>query len=147
MGRQLMPLLQLRIWYVERDPSALFTAAFTGPLFHFHSFILNSLQKKLTGNFFYLQGATNGTEKPAEMEKADEADKPKMEVKELTEEEKFAPGRTGWAPQFSAPAAEDGTGEEPGLPPTLLEGKLEDKFFGGMHPGGVVYYLSRGLGN
>ncbi|EGE01667.1 membrane bound C2 domain-containing protein [Trichophyton equinum CBS 127.97] len=75
-------------------------------------------------------GATNGTKKPAEMEKADEAEKPKMEVKELTEEEKFAPGRTGWAPRFSAPAAEEGAGEEPGLPPTLLEGKLEDKFFG-----------------
>lgn len=81
------------------------------------------------------------------MEKADEADKPKMEVKELTEEEKFAPGRTGWAPRFSAPAAEDGAVEEPGLPPTLLEGKLEDKFFGGMYPASVVSYLIRGLGS
>ncbi|KAK2814670.1 hypothetical protein FQN49_008114, partial [Arthroderma sp. PD_2] len=73
---------------------------------------------------------TNGSKKPDQMVQAEEAEKPKMEVKELTEEEKFAPGRTGWAPRFAAPATEEDAGEEPGLRPTLLEGKVDDKFFG-----------------
>ncbi|KAF3483927.1 uncharacterized protein GIQ15_03251 [Arthroderma uncinatum] len=84
--------------------------------------------------------ATNGTKKQ-EMAQPPEAENPAMDVKELTEEEKFAPGRTGWGPRFAAPAAAEDAGEEPGVRPTLLESKVDDKFFGDWyHNAGIIIF-------
>lgn len=68
------------------------------------------------------------------MQTADEEETPKYEKPELTEAERFAPSRTGWAPRFSIPETEEDM-EDPDNAldrQTLLETKLDDKFFGGM---------------
>jgi hypothetical protein len=50
---------------------------------------------------------------------------------QLTEDMRWARDRTGWAPTFEQPAKE-GDDEETLLDHrTFLEGKLDDKFFGG----------------
>lgn len=51
---------------------------------------------------------------------------------ELTEEQRWAADRTGWAPQFAQPEPEEAAEDETLLDHrTFLEGKLDDKFFGG----------------
>ena len=51
---------------------------------------------------------------------------------ELTEDNRWAADRTGWAPQFAQPDTEEGAEDETLLDHrTFLEGKLDDKFFGG----------------
>jgi Ca2+-dependent lipid-binding protein len=51
---------------------------------------------------------------------------------QLTEAERFDPHRTGWAPRFAQPPSER-RGEDRLDHQTLLEGSLDDKFFGGWY--------------
>ncbi|KAL1977493.1 hypothetical protein VTN31DRAFT_352 [Thermomyces dupontii] len=61
---------------------------------------------------------------------------------ELTEDNRWAADRTGWAPQFAQPDTEEGAEDETLLDHrTFLEGKLDDKFFGDWyHNAGVIIF-------
>jgi hypothetical protein len=77
-----------------------------------------------------VNGTTNQTtDKPPTTDGAAEKPEPK---KELTEEERWAPDRTGWAPRFQIPEDDMEAGETLLDHQTFLETKLDDKFFGGM---------------
>jgi hypothetical protein len=77
-----------------------------------------------------VNGTTNKpTDKPTTTDGSAEQPEPK---KELTEEERWAPDRTGWAPRFQVPEDEMEAGETLLDHQTFLETKLDDKFFGGM---------------
>lgn len=51
---------------------------------------------------------------------------------ELTEEQRWARNRTGWAPQFAKPDASPDEEETLLDHRTFLEDKISDKFFGGL---------------
>lgn len=82
-----------------------------------------------------VNGATPGEEKPSESPERQGAHR------ELTEEERWARDRTGWAPRFHRP--EDGMDEGDTLldHQTYLETKLDDKFFGDWyHNAGIIVF-------
>ncbi|KAK2743885.1 hypothetical protein FQN57_004508 [Myotisia sp. PD_48] len=69
-----------------------------------------------------------------------EASPPKIE---LTEEERFAPTRTGWAPRFHSEQDAEMEDEmtDASIPQTYLETRLDDKFFGDWyHNAGVIIF-------
>lgn len=90
----------------------------------------------LIGDWFYeLQAngtVSNDGRQSIEME-GPAAERKKMHA-ELTDEERWAVDRTGWAPQFEQEHGDTDEGEATLLDhQTWIESKLDDKYFGGMY--------------
>ncbi|WEW58994.1 Tricalbin-2 [Emydomyces testavorans] len=91
-----------------------------------------------------VNGTANGTtpnkEKPTEGQVAEQASTPKTKV-ELSDEERWARDRTGWAPRFHIKEDEVDEGEMLLDHQTLLESKLDEKFFGDWyHNAGIIIF-------